>query len=343
MSVADRSAWLTRKIKYIRWLGLPPLSQSLLPLPPGYSTDAMIPELAPELMEGIFGAITADSGDTPTLQACSLAFSQHTALFQRALCSNKPLFLAFCSDTEEDHPGTQKMINTLVDILDANPRFGACLGPDVTFHFYNASKFLSDPRVAKIARCCSGPDSGIVSLTIDIMGDGARRWDGFSEDNRQALEQVIVHSPRLQTLKIESMDIPWAVLLRSGPFLDSLVLQDAYPTTPTFPWLVPLPAAKPSDVALRPVRLGCMSASLEILYRMTEARFLIPDVDGKDIPSFAIDFGHLRGIVVTHCGYMKTKNLRLVLHRANKLEELMIKTLYCKSSALLHPCQFFEI
>ena len=129
----------------------------------------MIPELAPELLEIICAAILADSGDTAALRACSLAFPQHTTLFQRALCSKKPLSLLFRGIADKNSTAG-KMINTLVDLLEVNPRFGACLGPDVRFRFHASPRSLCDSRAAKIARCCSGTDSGIVSLSIKIMG-----------------------------------------------------------------------------------------------------------------------------------------------------------------------------
>jgi len=88
--------------------------------------SAMVPELAPELLEIIFGHILADSRDTATLRACSLAFPHYTTLFQRALFSKKPLTLSFNRNTDKD-PRLWKMINTLVDLLDVNPRFGALL------------------------------------------------------------------------------------------------------------------------------------------------------------------------------------------------------------------------
>jgi len=154
----------------------------------------------------------------------------------------------------------------------------------------------------------------------------------LSDENRRALEDVIVHSPRLQTLKLESMDIPWSFLLRSRSFLESLVLQDACPSTPTLSWSVPLPASKPNDVALRPVRIGRMTASPAEMHRLTGALLHTPDVDRKDIPSFAIDFAHLRGIETTCDNNAATSVLRDVLHRASRLEELTLRTYHGMSS-----------
>jgi len=226
------------------------------------------------------------------------------------------------------------MISTLIGLLEVNPRFGACLGPDVRFHFNCNPQFLSDPRAAKIARCCSGMDSGVVSLTIRVVGNRGT-WADLSEENREALEDVIVHSPRLQTLKLVAMGVPWAAFLRSRPFLESLVLQDACPSTSTLPWSVPLPAVKPSDAGWKPIRIGCITASTVELDSLTEAIFCTPDVDGRDIPSFAIDFGHLRGIETSCHNNEATKDLRQVLHRASKLEELTLRTFSCKSFALI--------
>ena len=154
----------------------------------------MISGLPPELLETIFGVILADSEDTATLRACSLVFPHHTTLFQRALCSKKPLTLQF-SGIADNNSKVRKMINILVVLLEVNPRFGLCLGPVVRFYFHASPLSLSDPRVAKIARCCSGMGSGIVSLTIRMVGNTGM-WADLSEENREALEGVIVHSPR---------------------------------------------------------------------------------------------------------------------------------------------------
>jgi len=306
------------------------------------STAATIQELAPELMEAIFRPIIADSGDKATLRACSLVFSQHTASFQRALSSKKPLFLPFCRDGDED-PRARKMINTLVDLLDANPRFGASLAPDVVFYFGANPQFLSDPRIVKIARCCSGADSGIVSLTINNMG-GSGSWDDLSEENRQALEGLIIHLPRLQNIGLQAIGLPSAVFMRPTSFLESLVVEYADTSTPILPWSIPLPTAKPKDIVLKPICIGCMPLTPIVLRRLAEALpHHTPDADGKDSLPFPIDFGHLRGLVAIRCSHGLTEDLQTVLYRAKKLEELTIRTLDCKSSALLHTRQCFVI
>ena len=300
----------------------------------------MTPELSPELLETIFKYILADLEDTTTLRACSLAFPHHTNLFQRALCSRKPLILSF--NQRIDPHG--RNINRLVELLQVNPRFGSSLGPEVRFHFSCRSpKPLSDPRVAKIARCCSGMDSGIVSLTIYMVASKGRRirWADFSEENREALEGIIAHSPRLQTLKLLSIEAPWTVLLLSRPFLESLHLRGACPSTPTLPWSIPLPVAKSDDPGFKPIRIGWISASTAELHTLSEATFCgTPDVNGKDFPSYAIDFGHLRGIAAACDNDEATGNLRQALHRASQLEELTLQTFNCKSFASIIMSMF---
>ena len=296
----------------------------------------MASELAPELLETIFGHVLADSGDMETLAASSLAFPRYTTLFQRALCSKKPLTLSFNRNTDKD-PRLRKMINTLVDLLGANPRFGALLGPDVRFHFCNSPEFLSDSRAAKIARCCSSTDSGIVSLTIKIL-DGGGSWNDLSEEARRALEGVIVNSPRLNTLKLVSMGIPWSTFLRQKPFLDYLVLHGGCYCVPRPPCSEPLPAAKPNDDGHKPTRIGRISGSPSELHRLAEALYDTVDADGKDA-ALAIDLSHLRALVAI-CKYDGgAMELRRFLHRTHRLEGLTVRTLSCTS--LLDPLHVF--